>query len=298
MKNSSSKTVTVATTTYNRSQLLRRLYDSLLEQSSYDFCWLVIDDGSTDETAELIRSFQKEDIIPIKYVKKENGGFPSAQNEAVAHCDTPLYFEVDSDDYLPQNSIEEIASRYKEIKNDERIAGFLGLNQTPDGKILGKPFPEFLTTTTFWNSYYKYHLKNDLAVVFKTAIRKRYKFDLFKGEKEMGATYVHYKIDGDFEMKVIPCVIKTVDYQDSGLSANSRKLPKKNPHNYMKNKLVSIERTCNPILLTEFLLLFLVAALYAGHAIKAINNIEGAGKRFYAYALIGPAYLLKVAFFK
>lgn len=292
------KLVTVATTAYNRAHLLPRLYESLLDQTSNNFCWLVIDDGSTDNTEELIRNLQKENRILITYIKKSNGGFPSAQNAATEHCSTPLYFEVDSDDWIPNDSIECICKNYPKIETNPKIAGFLALNATEDSKVLGNEFPKGLSKTTFWDSYYKHHMTSDLAIVFKADIRKRYRFDLCGNEKEMGSTYILYQIDDDYDMAVLPHVLKIVEYQDTGLSQGVRALPRTSPHNYMKNKLISINRANSPILVTEFLLLYLVAAMYLKRPVQSLREIESTSKRVYGFFLMPFAWVLKITLFK
>lgn len=98
------KTLCVFTPTYNRAYCLNSLFASLKAQTCFDFCWLIVDDGSTDETEKLVESFQSESTpFPIEYIKQENGGKARAHNTGVEHCANELFFCVDSDDHLARS---------------------------------------------------------------------------------------------------------------------------------------------------------------------------------------------------
>lgn len=100
------KTLTVFTPTYNRAHTLGRTYESLLRQTDQDFEWLVIDDGSTDNTRRLVQGWIAEDKIPIRYIHKENGGLYTGYNTAYANIETELCVCIDSDDYMPDDAVE------------------------------------------------------------------------------------------------------------------------------------------------------------------------------------------------
>ena len=107
--------LTVCTPTYNRAHTLPRLYESLVRQTSQDFEWLVVDDGSTDNTRELVDGWVAEGRIRIRYVYKENGGKPSAHNLGVRMAAGELFFCVDSDDYLTDNAVEVIRNNSEKL---------------------------------------------------------------------------------------------------------------------------------------------------------------------------------------
>ena len=107
------KTLTVFTPTYNRSDTLVRLHESLCRQTSDDFEWLIIDDGSTDNTEDIVRPWLKEQKFPIRYIKKENGGLHTGYTTAIANMDTELNVCIDSDDYMPDDAVEIIVSTWK-----------------------------------------------------------------------------------------------------------------------------------------------------------------------------------------
>lgn len=121
------KALTVFTPTYNRAHLLRRLYESLVTQSCMDFEWMVIDDGSTDFTRQLIEEFINDGRIPITYIYKDNGGLYTGYNTAYEHITTELCVCIDSDDFMPENAVEIIIDTWRK-KGSNRYAGIIGLD--------------------------------------------------------------------------------------------------------------------------------------------------------------------------
>ena len=131
------KTLTVFTPAYNRAYSIHLCYESLLRQTSKDFVWLVVDDGSSDETAQLISEWQKRDNgFEIKYIYKQNGGMHTAHNTAYENIDTELNVCIDSDDYMTDDAVEKIVNFWKENGN-EKYAGIIALDCTKDGEIIG-----------------------------------------------------------------------------------------------------------------------------------------------------------------
>ncbi len=128
-------TLTIFTPTCNRAATLVRTYESMCRQSCEDFEWLIIDDGSTDNTATLVEKWKREDRIPIQYVYKENGGLHTGYNKAIELINTELCMCVDSDDWLPDDAVEKIVSFWNKNKT-YRVAGILCVDCTKVGKRL------------------------------------------------------------------------------------------------------------------------------------------------------------------
>lgn len=121
-------TLTVFTPLYNRINTLKRTYESLKRQTSKDFVWLIIDDGSTDNPYEIIKEWIKiNNGFEIKYVYKENGGMHTAHNTAYENIDTELNVCVDSDDYMPDNAVQLIIDCWNKNKN-KGYAGIIALD--------------------------------------------------------------------------------------------------------------------------------------------------------------------------
>ena len=129
-------TLTIFTPTFNRAYTLHKCYESLTRQTSNDFEWLIIDDGSTDNTKELVESWINENKVRIHYFYQENQGMHGAHNTAYEQIDTELNVCIDSDDYMPDDAVEKIVSFWKKFGSN-KYAGLVGLDATQDGKIIG-----------------------------------------------------------------------------------------------------------------------------------------------------------------
>lgn len=140
-------TLTIFTPAYNRAHTIGRTYESLCRQTLKDFEWLVIDDGSTDNTRQLIQGWMLEDKIPIRYVYQENQGMHGAHNTAYKNISTELNTCIDSDDWMPDDAVYKIVSFWKRY-GSEKVAGIMGLDATSDGKVIGDRFPEDLKQIT------------------------------------------------------------------------------------------------------------------------------------------------------
>ena len=134
---------TIFTPTYNREYTLSRLYDDLKKQTYKDFEWLIVDDGSTDNTEELVKKFIDEDILDIRYIKKKNGGKHTAINTGVKNANGEFFFIVDSDDGLMPNSMDLVIQEWDKLEDKSEFCGVVGLcSRMEDGKTLGTEIPE------------------------------------------------------------------------------------------------------------------------------------------------------------
>ena len=162
--------VTVFTPVYNRKNLIGNLYQSLLSQTYKNFEWIIVDDGSTDDIDEIIKSYQNEDRILIRFIKQENGGKHRAINNGVLHAKGELFYIVDSDDYLTKDSIERIVFHYQYIKNNDKFAGVCGMKCFPDGSRIGKEVTWKILKDYWINYWIIKNIKGDVAFVFKTSV--------------------------------------------------------------------------------------------------------------------------------
>lgn len=212
--------LTVFTPAYNRAHTLLRTYESLLQQDCKDFVWLIIDDGSTDHTAELVRRWQsKENGFEIRYIYKENGGMHTAHNTAYAHIDTELNTCIDSDDKLAPGAVRMILDKWERIR-DRGYAGIIGLDADFEGKLIGKGFPSGLTETTL-SGYYAAGGSGDKKLIYRTDVIRQYPpYPVFPGEKYVSLSYKYRLIDQDYLMSTLDEVLCNVEYQPDGSSNN------------------------------------------------------------------------------
>lgn len=238
--------LTVFTPTYNRAYTLHKCYGGLKRQTCKDFTWLIIDDGSSDNTKELVESWIKEDILDIKYIYQENQGMHGAHNTAYENIDTELNVCIDSDDYMPEDAVEKILEFWDENKSPE-LAGIIGLDAYESGQIIGDKFPNDLKKTTLFEINNKLKIKGDKKLVYRSDITRKYPYPLFEGERYVGLAYKYYKIDEEYELATLNEILCIVEYMEDGSSRNMLKQYRKNPKGFafyrienMKSKKASI----------------------------------------------------------
>ena len=224
-------TLTVFTPTYNRAYCLDRCYKSLLRQTSSDFQWLIIDDGSTDNTKEIVDIWKAEGKIPIQYIYKENGGMHTGYNVAYNSIFTELAMCVDSDDYLTDDAVEKILKIWKEKKN-EKTAGIMGLDIDNTGKIIGTELPniEYMKVYDF---YYRYKGKGYKKQVYRPELMRKFVSPEFSGERLFPTCYKYYQVDLDYDMIVLNEPLCVVEYMPDGFTSNILKSYKNNLNSYI-----------------------------------------------------------------
>lgn len=218
--------VTIFTPTFNRAYALGKLYKSLKDQTCKNFEWLVIDDGSNDNTRELINQWENENQdFSIRYYYKKNGGKHRAINYGLEKASGRLFFIVDSDDYITENAIETILSEDNIIQSNQfNLAGY-GFNKGyNESSIVGDTFEgESIIASSIDRR--KHKIKGDKAEIFYTEILKRYKFPEFPNENFITESVVWYKIANDgYMLKWINKIIYICEYLEDGLTKNSSML--------------------------------------------------------------------------
>lgn len=220
---------TIFTPTYNRKELLEKLYESLKKQTYKDFEWLIIDDGSLDGTENSVRQFLEEKILNIKYFYKENGGKQRAYNYGVEKAQGELFICLDSDDKYVDNALETILKYWKKYENDSEIAGMGYLSIYENGEVIGTKFPEDEMIETQFNIYNKYKVKGDKGLMFRTNILKQFPFPVFDGEKFTTEAVVYNRISKKYKMIYVNEKIEIKEYQSDGLTSKYNDLLVKNP---------------------------------------------------------------------
>ncbi|MDY3943925.1 MAG: glycosyltransferase family 2 protein [Alloprevotella sp.] len=234
-----SKTLTVFTPAYNRAHTLGRTYESLCRQTLQDFCWLIIDDGSTDGTKELVAQWMGENRIEMRYIYQENQGMHGAHNTAYANITTELNTCIDSDDYMPDDAVERIVKFWRE-KGDISFAGFVGYDIDTKGNVIGTTFPTDMVTTTLID-YYQRGGQGDKKLVYRTEVVKQYpNYPLFKGERYVGLNVLTMQIDADYRLLVLNEPLVIVDYQEDGSSRMMWKQYWDNPQGFLYTREINL----------------------------------------------------------
>lgn len=225
------KHITVFTPTYNRGYTLNLCYNSLKSQTCKDFVWLIIDDGSTDNTKELIENWKNENTVDINYIYKSNGGMHTAHNEAYRNINTEMNVCIDSDDYMPDNAIEKIIDFWEKHKSEE-YAGIIALDADYNGKVIGKEFPSNLKETTL-SGYYRNGGRGDKKLIYRTEIIKKYpEYPVFGNEKYVSLGYKYQLCDQDYKLLVLNEIVCNVEYRNDGSSKNMIMQYIKNPKGF------------------------------------------------------------------
>lgn len=222
-------TVSIITPTYNRAYILPQCYNSLCAQSSSDFEWIVVDDGSTDSTERLIKDYIAQGRIAIRYYRQENGGKHRAHNVGVEHASGVLTVCLDSDDMLAPNAVERATDVWNKRKNNNAI-GILALrgNLTDHAPICSS-VPPNIDTATMSELRDSYGFKGDTVLFFNTRLLKRCRFREFEGEKFLAEDNLYCELDTFGPMILLDEVLYYCEYREDGLTAKFFKLLYDNP---------------------------------------------------------------------
>lgn len=219
----------IITPTYNRKKLLQRLYKSLMNQTDYDFTWIIVDDGSTDETDKYIDSLSSE--FKIRYYFKENGGKIKALNMGFnSNKDIDLFLVVDSDDYLLSNAVSTVLNYGEKYLHNDAIGGLFFRYQFEDGQLLGKGknIPDQDTPLSRIEHDSKYDKIDGSIAYYKKAIKK-YTYPEFNNERYMGPFVLQLMMSKEFQILFSTEVIGVAEYQPDGLTASGRKIRIESP---------------------------------------------------------------------
>ena len=224
--------ITVFTPAYNRAYTLHLCYESMLRQSNKNFEWLIIDDGSTDNTKQLVETWmKKENGFNIRYIYKENGGMHTAHNIAYENIRTELNMCIDSDDYLTDDAIEKILSFWKQNK-DDKYGGIIALDIFQNGDVIGKKLPG--QKSIAYNDYYEYGGKGDKKVIYRTDVITKYPpYPEYEGEKFVGLCYKYLLADQEYPLLILNEPVCVVEYLPDGSTKNILKQFVNNPKGYI-----------------------------------------------------------------
>lgn len=230
--------ITVFTPTYNRGYLLNRLYQSLCRQNYKEFEWIIVDDGSLDDTSSIVNIIQDKHPcgdFSILYYKKENGGKHTAVNTGVQKAHGDLFFIADSDDILPPNALQTVAEVWEQTKYNNSIGGICGFDgDINDGSIIGTGFPKevhllnielsnhisigYIDATTR-DVRFKLKVDGDMKEVFRTSVLREFPFPEIKGERFFPEVLVWNRIASKYKLRHINKIIYLVEYQQDGITS-------------------------------------------------------------------------------
>lgn len=275
--------ITIFTPTYNRKKTLERLYKSLTKQTFKDFEWLIVDDGSTDDTKEYIQSLINSlTDFKIRYYYQKNSGKHVAYNLGLSLAKGVYFFCVDSDDWLPIDSIENINKKMVN-KKEINIIGVIGLKSLKNGKLLSPLFPSNLL---YSNTFYltdTLHYRGEWSLVFETKKANDFPFPSIEGEKFMGESVIYDEISKFYNQYLDNHIYAICEYQEDGLSRNIYHLMKNNPGGYLLYYRNRIDMTTSIKLRIKYIILYWIFYNYYGK-----KNISYKGKYLFITSIIRP----------
>ena len=226
--------LSILTATYNRANYLPKLYESIKENLKYNITpeWIIVDDGSTDDTKNIVEEFIKENRIIIKYMFQKNSGKMSAINEAVKMATGDLIVDCDSDDYFSNNGFEIIEKNSEKLLKDEELYGMVFLKKEENGKISGKEFSQKEYKTTMFDLYFKEDINGEKIIVYNSKVRKMYSHQLEHNEKFITEARMYHKMDEKYKLFAINEVVEIGSYIEDGYTKNINKTFKENPYGY------------------------------------------------------------------
>ena len=227
------KRLTYFTPTYNRAHLLPALYESLCRQTNTDFIWLIIDDGSKDDTKSLVENWQKENKIEIQYQLKQNGGKHTAIEMSNQVCTTEFINCVDSDDFLTDDCTEVILKYLNDVSQDAELCGIVSRRAHYDGRPFNESFPSDPEKLYFRELATKYGYTQDTNLIFKTEVVKNFHFPIYEDERFVTECVFYNQFMYDYKILAIPESVYLAEYQADGYSAQGLRLFIKNPKGYL-----------------------------------------------------------------
>lgn len=250
--------ITVITATYNRRELLRRVFDCLVAQNYSAIEWIVVDDGGSDNSEEVVTKFKAEANFAIRYVRQENSGKPKAVNRGLDLASGDLVCVIDDDDYFLPDVFQQVARDYERIVERDDVGGLSYLAQDPAGKTWGKVFPDNYLISDHYQYRLNQNLWGDKCEFYKGRIYREsgIRFPVSSKRGGIGGdTLLHLAIADHFKTLYIntPALVK--DYQEDGITVNWRRKALENP----ERAALYYSAHLNPRLLLKIRLRYMVA---------------------------------------
>ena len=281
--------VSIITPTYNRGILLQHCYQSLLEQELKSFEWIIVDDGSSDETRQIAKRFMEEEKIEINYIFKKNGGKHTAVNIGVENAKGELSLILDSDDTLTSDAISIITKRWNEFKHLSRLGAFSFLKADKNGKSLATDVPSNGLISDYIAYRLKLGVKGDMCEVFRTEILKNYPFPIFPNERFLSEAVSWIEIAKTYKTIYFDHVIYKAEYLEGGLTSSIRKVQYNSPKGMCKLAESYLNVDCGWKMKLKYLIVYICFGLIDKKKIKEIfQQMKG--------NLIGLIFLFPVGY--
>lgn len=269
--------ISILTPTYNRAKLLNKLYKSLVENTKYDveIEWLIMDDGSTDDTSVVVEKFIQENKFDIQYYSQENKGKMVAINNLIGYATGDLIIECDSDDYFKNNAFLTIKNTFNEMDDNTYALCYLKYDQNECN--IGNLFKQ--KETTMFDLYFKQGEDGEKVLVYNAKIRKQFSYELENNEKFVTEARMYHKMDMQYKIKCFNEPIMICEYQEEGYSKNILEVFKENPYGYYEYFKEIFEHDFKGVYLEKRLYAikhYILFSVLTNKTFKeSINNLKG-----------------------
>lgn len=242
--------LSILTATYNRAKYLPKLYESIKEnlKSNLSCEWIIVDDGSEDNTKSQVQKFIDENIVSIKYFYQKNSGKMSAINEGMKYITGDLVVDCDSDDFFVQDAFNKISENANKLLENTNLYGVVFLKKENSGNISGKEFKNNEQITTMFDLYFKEDIQGEKAIVYNSQIRKLYCHQLEANEKFITESRMYHKMDEKYKLLAINEVIEQGSYIEDGYTRNINKTFKQYPCGYYMYFKEILQKDINGVL--------------------------------------------------
>lgn len=294
---------TVFTPTYNRAHTLTRVFDSLRAQASRDFEWLVVDDGSTDNTPELISSWGTKANFSVRYFRQENSGKHIAHNLAVREARGEFFVVLDSDDAAEPRALERLRAVWLDIPAAARsdFCAVGGLSRDQNGKIVGDPFPTSPFDVSFRERVFVFRIRGEKAIAWRLDVVRRYPFPEIAGTNFVPEGTIWLQTANEHKIRFVNEVFRIYYIEDettgATLSSRNNIVASARGRQYyyawlLNNEMEHFSRTPMPFIRAAAMMP--VVARYAGHSFRDVwQELNGWRPRFLVLAAYPLSLILK-----
>lgn len=285
--------ISVLTPTYNRANLLKRLYKSLVQNSKFgvEIEWLIMDDGSKESSKQIVQEFINENKIQIKYFEQENKGKMQVINNLVEKATGDLIVDCDDDDYFTDNAFEIIKRTYEENANEKDSYAMCFLKNNQNKENMGEIFKN--KKTTMFELYFKEGEDGEKSLVFYSEIRKKYKHELVDNEKFITEARMYHKMDKKYKIICINEPIMICEYQKDGYTKNIINEFKQNPFGYYEYFKEIFEHDMKGIRFSKrlYVIKHFILFTYLTKAKKSSKTVKGFFNKILYFILYVPGII-------
>lgn len=287
--------LSILTPTYNRAEFLKEIYDSLLANMRFDldFEWLIMDDGSTDNTKQVIESFMSQRIMDIRYFSQINQGKARAINNLMQYVTGDFVLDCDSDDYLASNAFKIIKEKGELLKSDPSIYALAFLKCDIYGEVSGKEFKNDNYKTTMFDLYNKDDIQGEKILLFNSDIRKQYRHEVELKENFVTESRMYHKMDLTRKIVCFNIPLIIGEYQKDGYTKNIEKVFMENPVGYRKyfTEMLNMNLKDVPFKKRKYMLKHYILFCYLSNKKGILKDLKDRKNKVWAVILYIPGYI-------